>query len=125
MMLKRKIEMTLPQLIEYIWQNDVRDRKFRSSKSSIGGSVFVRGTGSVGIKMGVVKTDMFIVEVEEEITEHTEIPNMLVFDVDGRVRVVKNSRVSYYSPHERKALYMINDDMTMTLIWTNRKGLLK
>lgn len=61
----------------------------------------------------------FTVEVEEELTGDTEIPEMLILDNDGSTRVRKNHHTSYYRAIDTKALYLINDDMTMTLIWKN------
>lgn len=59
----------------------------------------------------------FIIEIEEELTGDTVIPKMLILDNDGSTIVENNHRTNYYRAIDTKALYMINNDMTMTLIW--------
>lgn len=62
---------------------------------------------------------VFEVDIEEDLTEDTKIPKMLVLDNDGSTRLRNNHCASYFNSIDTKALYMMNDDMTMTLIWKN------
>lgn len=62
---------------------------------------------------------VFEVDIEEDLTEDTKIPKMLVLDNDGSTRLRNNHCASHYNSIDTKALYMMNDDMTMTLIWKN------
>ena len=118
MKIKTKKQLNLPQLIEWGWDNDVRNKNFQSEGGAI---VYFDYEGNLTCARGFVPQDFFTVEVEEEITEDTVIPKMLILDNDGSTRLKENHRTSYYRAIATKALYLINDDYTMTLIWRDGK----
>ncbi|WP_294582978.1 hypothetical protein [uncultured Staphylococcus sp.] len=56
------------------------------------------------------------VMVEEEITENTIIPRLIEFD-DCKFDDYEECSIAELKNSDSKAFYMLNDDMTMTLIW--------
>ncbi len=123
MKIKTKKEMKLPELIEWAWDNDVRSRMFIGS----GDGIVKFGIGGMVTNLEYVEADeTFKVEVEEEITEDTVIPNLLEVYKNGlgnlSVEVYKNKTIRHILEIDAfrvdiKAFYILNDDITMTLIW--------
>ncbi|MHC9401976.1 hypothetical protein ACYVUF_13100, partial [Staphylococcus epidermidis] len=68
--IKRKVEMTLPELIDWAWKNGVKEKAFYSNID--GGSVYFDMVQTVSVEHSIVRTETFNVEVEEEITEDTK-----------------------------------------------------
>ncbi|MCE5093409.1 hypothetical protein KJB52_10830 [Staphylococcus chromogenes] len=124
--IKVKKEMTLPELIQWGWKNGEEQRIFHGSKY---GSVCFNDDSWVIIERAVEPDETFEVEIEQEITEKTVIPEILhVYEYGGDTitSLDKNYSISSLikmNEHrldlENLAFYMLNDDMTMTLIWRN------
>lgn len=126
--IKRKVEMTLPELIEWAWKNDVNSRRFISSNNT---SVTFSEYGNFFTSVKhIFKDETFTVEVEEEISEETQIYRLLelrdsfTFKDGGwkDLNILKSYMYGNHSISEVKneysvAIYMLNDDMTMTLLW--------
>ncbi|MDK3849236.1 hypothetical protein O0E98_01555 [Staphylococcus pseudintermedius] len=123
MKFKTKKEMTLPQLIEWAWENSIKHKEFTGSRNGIVEFDF-RGW----VRTDLIEPDEFFeVEVEEEITEDTKIPTLIELFVSGYGQIIH----TYYRTSIRetigevvkgvdalpKAFYILNDDMTMTLVW--------
>ncbi|HGH0824165.1 TPA: hypothetical protein ACJHIC_000416 [Staphylococcus pseudintermedius] len=123
MKFKTKKEMTLPQLIEWAWENSIKHKEFTGSRNGMVEFDF-RGW----VRTDLIEPDEFFeVEVEEEITEDTKIPTLIELFVSGYGQIIH----TYYRTSIRetigevvkgvdalpKAFYILNDDMTMTLIW--------
>ncbi|MEM5613977.1 hypothetical protein AAHB43_15360 [Staphylococcus pseudintermedius] len=123
MKFKTKKEMTLPQLIEWAWENSIKHKEFTGSRNGIVEFDF-RGW----VRTDLIEPDEFFeVEVEEEITEDTKIPTLIELFVSGYGQIIH----TYYRTSIRetigevvkgvdalpKAFYILNDDMTMALIW--------
>ena len=129
--IKRKVEMNLPQLIEYAWDNDIKNEIFIADKQLINiefddtGDVLIYGNGSI-------KTAKFSIEVEEELTEDTVIPRLLTtfkkiylkddfgyqrvrIDEDFKIQLMLNKAEAHREKIE--TLHMVNDDGTHTLLW--------
>lgn len=86
--IKRKVEMNLPQLIEWLFRKRNLDK------------------------------DTFTVEVEEEITEDTVIPRLVVRHRDTGFTLYENDYINNEFPLDSvQAFYILNDDLTLTLIW--------
>ncbi len=126
--IKRKVEMTLPKLIEWAWENEVSDKAFYSKYT--GSSAFFDKEQTLYLEHETRKDDTFTVEIEEEITEETQIYRLLelrdsfTFKDGGwkDLNILKSYMYGNHSISEVKneysvAIYMLNDDMTMTLIW--------
>ncbi|MDU9304440.1 hypothetical protein PQ701_04285 [Staphylococcus coagulans] len=124
MKIKMKKEMKLPQLIEWAWENDVRSRMFIGS----GDGIVKFGIGGLVTELEYIDSDeTFKVEVEEEITEGTEIPRLVEVH-EYRNGALDTNLKRYFSIKEVLdknkycdtnilTLYMLNDDGTLTLLW--------
>lgn len=117
--IKTKKKITLPELIQWAWENDIKDKLFISSDA---GTVNFNEIG--GVSVNAIRQDTtFTVEVEEEITEETVVPKLIEFCDDDNDSVGFSclynieTRIEDMKDHNSIAFYMINDDMTMTLLW--------
>ena len=129
--IKRKVKMTLPELIDWAWKNGVKEKAFYSNVD--GGSVYFDMLQTVSVEHSIDKDETFTVEVEEEVTEDTVLPKFLEifeqeyenydFPCDDEASIWINSSIKEITGgheierNELKAIYVINDDMTMTLVW--------
>lgn len=112
--IKKKVEMTLPELIEWAWKNDVNSRRFKSSKNTV--VTFSEYGGFVTSIKYVFKDETFTVEVEEEITENTKIPEMLeIFQDNNGTQWFGDSIEQVKDDFSRE--FWLKDADTMTLIW--------
>lgn len=65
---------------------------------------------------------VFEAEIEEEITEDTVIPRLVSRHRDLGFTLYKNDYINNGFPLDSvQAFYIINDDLTMTLIWRDGK----
>lgn len=131
MKIKRKVEMNLPQLIEWAWDNPKRHeiRAFIDDTREFGSEIYVQEhNGFISIQGEFNKDDTFTVEVEEEITEDTEL--------DLIERFIGGMGYSCYTTHRmtikdclRRSpeecttthFYIENDDRELVLIWRDGK----
>lgn len=133
MKIKTKKEMSLPQLIEWITENDITYRQYIPKLAENTRFIAVNGYGEIRIYEFVRPDDVFTVEVEEEITEDTVIPkiaelNLCGYDQHEELFMNENKSIKQLLSEEEtnnKAFYILNDDLTMTLIWTKEKGLVE
>lgn len=111
--IKRKVEMTLPELIEWAWKNGVKGKVFPSSRL---GQIKIDHDGNIGSIGWIFENDTFTVEVEEEITEDTKIPEMLeIFQDNYGKQWFGNSIEQVKDDLSRE--FWLKDGDTMTLIW--------
>ncbi|MEN0413505.1 hypothetical protein AAGY01_06465 [Staphylococcus aureus] len=127
MKIKTKKTMTLCELIKWAWENPelTNDKNFFSRNSCYSGSVeFCSGINRTIVINHIMFDDEFEVKVEEEITEDTKFDRL--FEVyEFRERAYMSALHTNTSIKERlentsfptKAFYILNDDLTMTLIW--------
>ncbi|WP_159315893.1 hypothetical protein [Mammaliicoccus sciuri] len=121
--IKTKKEMNLPELIEWGFENDIRNAVYNTKN---GLSVNFSFDGKAVIGYAFSKEDTFTVEVEEEITEDTVIPKILVkSNYNEMAQEHCDSKINQFVYQYTKAIYIVNDDLTMTLIWTKEKGLVE
>ncbi|WP_415410080.1 hypothetical protein [Staphylococcus agnetis] len=120
MKIKTIKKMTLPELIQWGLGKGIKHKEFTGSRNGIVEFNFI----------GWVRTDLiepdetFEVEVEEEVTEETVIPKLIEFccdDYDSMEFGYFNieTKIKDMKDQGSIAFYMLNDDMTMTLIWKN------
>ncbi|MDW4402009.1 hypothetical protein QI045_00485 [Staphylococcus saprophyticus] len=124
MKIKRKVQKNLPQLIEWVIENKKFNTMFNSDKCNI---VLVSDRGTIEFT-GLFYDDTFTVEVEEEITEDTEL--------DLIERFVGAMGYSCYTTHRmtikdclRRSpekcttthFYIENDNRELVLIWRDGK----
>ncbi|WP_274316324.1 hypothetical protein [Staphylococcus hyicus] len=122
--IKVKKEFTLPELIEWGWESDFENMFFCSGDGS---EVHFEQEGHFNTEEYIAFNETFEVEVEEEITEDTEIPVLIkLFEVSKipRTRTSINSSikeeleiVEKFGFNDPKAFYMLNSDSTATLLW--------
>lgn len=112
--IKREVEMTLSELIEWAWKNGVKEKAFYSNID--GGSVCFDMVQTVSVEHSIVKSETFTVEVEEELTEGTKIPEMLeIFEDNDGTQWFGNSIEQVKDDFSKE--FWLKDGNTMTLIW--------
>lgn len=120
--IKQKKQLNLPQLIEWAWDNNVKNERYRCSDSNPYEYVWINENSDVELDedMRISKNDTFTVEVEEEITEDTVIPKMLLRGRYTGYYEVEDCKLRGFNENLLQA-YILNDDLTMTLIWRDGK----
>ncbi|MGD6772407.1 hypothetical protein [Staphylococcus simulans] len=126
-MVKIKInrEFNLAGLLEYIIENEITDKYyFNSARNAV---VEVTKNGFISFLNTFKPDDTFTVEVEEEVTEDTEIPTlMVVYDLPGQKSIhcstFYNLSIKYILDTKDnevniKSFHMVNQDGTATLLW--------
>ncbi|HDX7831710.1 TPA: hypothetical protein RUV07_001714 [Staphylococcus aureus] len=126
MKIKVKKEMRLDELIKWARGNpELSQGKKYCATGGIDESVcFQDGTNECFI-IGFMPLDaLFVVEVEEEITEETKFDRLFeVYELqEGVYTSTSNANASINESLDgrifpTKAFYILNDDLTMTLIW--------
>lgn len=124
MKIKVKKEMNLHQLIQWARENNVKGETFTSY---YGREVKFYSDDSFNTMEPIYHFDTFTVEAEEEITERTVIPLLVeVYEYDERLLMNLNKNLSIKAVldeslddllYDPRAFHILNDDMTMTLIW--------
>ncbi|MFZ7905769.1 hypothetical protein [Staphylococcus hominis] len=115
--IKRKVEMTLPELIEWGYKNEIKDKYFVSNQANHRLVTF-DSIGWVDFSNDYYypPRDTYTVEIEEEITEETEIPEMLeIFQDNDGTQWFGNSIEQLKDDFSRE--FWLKDGDTMTLIW--------
>lgn len=124
--IKTKKEMNLPELIEWGWKNieQVRGKVFKSHIKDMFGDY---STVQFSVDGYAFKTDRvsynatFTVEIEEPITEDTMIPHLYDLLENNSLCRWSPTTISDLKTSKSRAFYIMNDDMTMTLIWRDGK----
>lgn len=123
--IKRKVEMNLGELL--CWAIDNKEQaRFRDFRSK---SMRVRFNDSAKPEIIFAKRFLpieqtFKVEIEEPITEDTIIHKLIELSDQGllgRTILNVNSSINLAKTDQSLAFYIMNDDLTMTLIWKNGK----
>lgn len=115
--IKRKVEMTLPELIEWGFKNEIKNIEFVSNFFEKKSVIFnLSGWAEFSDEYAYLPEDTFTVEVEEEITEDTKIPEMLeIFQDNDGTQWFGNSIEQVKDDFSRE--FWLKDGNTMTLIW--------
>src|SRR5699024_535064 len=124
--IKTEKEMNLPELIEWGWKNieQVEGKEFKSNvRDSFGKySTVYFSVDGYGFKTdGVSHKDTFKVQIEEEITEDTVIPEMLTIYDEGITHLTNNKSLNDLIKNNLKSAYIMNDDLRLILIWRDGK----
>ena len=118
MKIKTKKLFTLPQLIEWLLKSGYRSY---TANSNMGNAVTLSRYGAIQFSHGMFfPEETFTVEVEEEITEDTVIPKMLLRGRCTGYYEVEDCKLRGFNENLLQA-YILNDDLTMTLIWRDGK----
>lgn len=126
--IKREVEMTLPELIQWGWKNHITEKAFYSNLD--GGSVYFDNLQNVSTEHEIAINETFTVEIEEEVTEDTKLPKCLEISFDrksGRDIAVVYENCSVKQLTDRnpehlldiRTIHLVNDDGTVKLIWKN------
>lgn len=119
MKIKRKVQLNLPQLIEWVEKNGIRNHVFISDIDR--NEVEINIHGRIFCKHITLK-DTFTIEVEEELTEDTVIDKLIVvYSYCSDVDLYKCIKVGEFTNSNVKSIYILNDDYTTTLIWRDGK----
>lgn len=127
--IKTKKEMNLGELL--CWAIDNKEQaRFRDISSK---SMRVRFNDNAKPEIIFAKQFLpieqtFKIEIEEEITEDTEIKGLVELGNDGHGTdffQCNGSSINEQKDFVSEAFYILNDDKTMTLIWTQEKGLVE
>lgn len=115
-MVKIKVEkkMNLLELIDWAWKNGVKEKAFYSNID--GGSVYFDMVQTVSVENSIVKSETFTVEVEEEVTGETILPEVVEFYVDGSGTQYSQRSINELKDSLSKEFWL-KDGNTMTLIW--------
>ena len=126
--IKRKVEMTLPELIEWGFKNNIENRGFVPNQANHRPVVF-NSNGWIDFSDDYCYPpgDIFTVEIEEEITEETKINKLVEVYRNIEDTILFTDLHHDYSISEVKdneeyavcsrAFYILNDDFNMRLIW--------
>ena len=126
MKIKTKKTMNLPQLIEWAQDNieEATKKVYRVNENEVLGNHvrFTEVYSDLEVRLhGYIPFDTtFTVEVEEEITEDTVIPKMLLKGRYTGYYEVEDCKLRGFNENLLQA-YILNDDFTMTLIWRDGK----
>ncbi|MBN6755888.1 hypothetical protein [Staphylococcus saprophyticus] len=119
MKIKTKKQLNLPQLIEWAWENKIKSHIIRADKQLMNIQFDEHGDFRTYGFTGIDTT--FTIEIEEEITEDTVFKKLICLDVDDKYNIYDNVCVLDFDEDRVQAIYIPNDDLTMTLIWRDGK----
>ena len=113
--IKRKKEMTLVELIEYGFKNNFKNVKIVSSTDC---TMYVRfeEEGDISCPSHITPNETFKIEVEEEITGDTILPEVVEFYVNGSGTQYSQRSINGLKDSLSKEFWLKDGD-TMTLIW--------
>ena len=126
--IKQKVEMTLPELIDWGFKNEIKNIEFVSNFFEKKSVIFnLSGWAEFSDEYAYLPEDTFTVEVEEEVTEETKINKLVEVYRNIEDTILFTDLHHDYSISEVKdneeyavcsrAFYILNDDFNMTLIW--------
>src|SRR5699024_5542641 len=129
-----KKQLNLSQLIEWVWENEIKNLSCRRSNRRVFEYIWVNENSDIEFNEEMVfkKDDIFEFKIEEEITEDTVIPKLLTtfkkiylkddfgyqrvrIDEDFKIQLMLNKAEAHGEKIE--TLHMVNDDGTHTLLW--------
>ena len=122
MKIKTKKQLNLPQLIEWLLKSGYRNY---TANSNMGNTVTLSRYGAIQFSLGTFfPEETFTVEVEEEIDEDTEFEKLYYTTILSRIVESSCTTIQSSLKHiavEPIAFYIMNDDLTLTLIWRDGK----
>lgn len=129
-----KKQLNLSQLIEWVWENEIKNIMCRRSNRRVFEYIWVNENSDIEFNEEMVfkKDDIFEFKIEEEITEDTVIPKLMTtfkktylkddfgyqrvrIDEDFKIQLMLNKAEAHGEKIE--TLHMVNDDGTHTLLW--------
>lgn len=124
MKIKTKKQLNLPQLIEWAMKNKIKGKMFLTESAyCVGfdkhGFIYFNSTNTMPLD------HTFTVEVEEEVTEDTVIPKVLIVFKNESTEFIEGLSIEDIYKSSVDSIYYVKKDKTMTLIWTHDKGLVE
>lgn len=124
---KRKVKMTLPELIEWGFRNGIKNKEFVSNFFEKKSVIFnLSGCAEVSGEYFYSPQDTYTVEIEEEVAEDTKIDSLVEIVINDKniphtsvfynTSINERLSITRYRP---QVFYMLNDDSTITRIWEN------
>lgn len=127
--IKTKKEMNLGELLCWAIDNKEQARFRDFSSKNIGVKFNASGYPCIEFEKKFLPTyETFTVEIEAPITEDTAIHKLVELSdkgLLGRTILNINRSINLAKTEKSLAFYILNDDLTMTLIWTKEKGLVE
>lgn len=121
MKIKTKKEMNLPQFIAWAVDNHITGSFYANNRVNAKRIRFE--FGRIVSSHGELRShETFTVEVEEEITEDTEITALVELSSQGllgKTTLYRCHSINEVIDNQSVAFYILNDDQTMDLIWKN------
>lgn len=125
--IKTKKEMNLGELLCWAIDNKEQASLKDFYSKNIGVKFNASGYPCIEFEKKFLPTyETFTVEIEEQITEDTAILRLVEFGNYGHGKDFSwhyNTSINEELDIGSEAFYIMNDDKTMTLIWTKEKGL--
>lgn len=127
MKIKQEKQFTLPQLIEWAIDNDIKNRVFVSNPN-FDGVTYKLGFDRVGdlyFEESLSPTLFFTVTNEEEITENTVFKQIFETDMEGFDEGFENVSINDVLSPRTESLVVMDKHLEPVTIWTNTEGLVK
>ena len=125
--IKTKKEMNLPQFIAWAVDNHITGSFYANNRVNAKKIRFE--FGRIVSSQGELRShDTFTVEVEEQVDENTELTALVELSsrgLLGNTRLYRYHSINDVIDNQSVAFYILNDDLTLTLIWTKEKGLVE
>ena len=123
MKIKQKKQLNLPQLIEWAWENDIKNKEYPCDGFEDKTVIFnLMGWAEFSDEFSYNPDETFTVTTEEELTEDTVIPEMLTIYFNGDSRIQNNKMLNdLNTTYHIKSAYIMNDDLRLILIWRDGK----
>lgn len=127
MKIKTKKQLNLPQLIEWAWDNSIKDMYFRRLNRRTFEYIWVNEESNIEFddEMIFKKDDIFEVDEMEEIKEDTVLSKVLIVFKNESTEFIEGLSVEDIYKSSVDSIYHVRNDKTMTFIWTKENGLVE
>ena len=124
--IKTTKQLNLPQLIEYAWDNNVKNERYRCSDSNPYEYVWINENSDVELDedMSISKNDTFTVEVEEEVNGETILDRLYEVYFDGLkhdTNMFTNTTTNSLITSKTALIYTVIDNQVIVL-WEKYTG---
>ena len=121
--IKRKVEMNLPELIEWGFRNNIENESYKTNGAE-GYELYFDSYGTPRFSSFVNRYDTFTVEVDEPITENT-VFELMIEITDGCPNYLwEEASVEEWKDEDSKEFHAYIDGK-FKLIWTKEEGLVE
>ena len=125
MKIKRKVEMNLPQLIEWGFKNDVINKEYVCNEHKAKSVIFnLMGWAEFSDEFSYNPHDTFTIEVEEVVDSDTVLDNIYTVDVEvgtSHTTYYKSKSINDVKTDEINIIYTILQEEAIVL-WDSQEG---